>query len=416
MKKYEWGVIGGGIAGIAISEILTREGHSVVLLEKNSQLATVTTREFHEWIHTGALYTLIPDKLMTLKFILGAIDDLIEYYSVYDRMNLSSTISGLHINEEKRGWFNPNYIHFKYRIQGRKITFPWLIGVARSINLINKIHDHDWIRRRAGELEPFKKDLFKNILDIITSLIKHKEKFIEVKTPDFTTNSRLLLRDMLTTAIHNGLVVSTDNELQKINKSNNTLIIEGKAESFEVNNIAICAGKAVEHFSNTKIKTSYAPIAIVDGCNENARSFVELDYFPKNCINMLTKEDGIALIGGISLNKKEKCDEYLDYVIDEHKKMNPNLKVLNRYIGEKNEITFKGEDRNYLYHIHPHNDLKNVWSIIPGKFTLAFSLAPEFYRTIYLRNPKKVFQTFVDEGEYASLIANTVWYDNKTVK
>ena len=167
MKKYEWGVIGGGIAGIAISEILTREGHSVVLLEKNPQLATVTTREFHEWIHTGALYTLIPDKLMTLKFILGAIDDLIEFYSVYDRMNLSPTISGLHINEEKRGWFNPNYIHFKYRIQGRKITFPWLIGVARSINLIYKIHDHDWIRRRAGELEPFKKDLFKCKIKVV---------------------------------------------------------------------------------------------------------------------------------------------------------------------------------------------------------------------------------------------------------
>ena len=34
MKTYEWAVIGGGASGIAISEILTREGHSVVLIEK----------------------------------------------------------------------------------------------------------------------------------------------------------------------------------------------------------------------------------------------------------------------------------------------------------------------------------------------------------------------------------------------
>mgnify|MGYP001423545387 CR=1 FL=1 len=28
-------------------------------------------------------------------------------------------------------------------------------------------------------------------------------------------------------------------------------------------------------------------------------------------------------------------------------------------------------------------DKQNIWSVIPGKFTLAFSIAPEFYRLIY---------------------------------
>ena len=74
MKKYEWAVVGSGIAGISIAEILSREGHSVVLIEKNSKLASETTREFHEWLHTGSLYTLLPDRLKTLRYILGAID------------------------------------------------------------------------------------------------------------------------------------------------------------------------------------------------------------------------------------------------------------------------------------------------------------------------------------------------------
>ena len=82
VKTFEWGIIGGGITGIAISEILTRENHKVVLIDKNPKLASVTTREFHEWIHTGSLYTLIPDRLKTLKFILGAVDDLIEYFLI----------------------------------------------------------------------------------------------------------------------------------------------------------------------------------------------------------------------------------------------------------------------------------------------------------------------------------------------
>ena len=54
MQKFEWAVIGSGIAGLVSSEILTREGHSVVLIERNEKLASETTRDFHEWIHTGS--------------------------------------------------------------------------------------------------------------------------------------------------------------------------------------------------------------------------------------------------------------------------------------------------------------------------------------------------------------------------
>jgi len=414
MKSYEWAIIGGGIAGIAVSEILCREGHSVVLVEKNDKLASVTTREFHEWIHTGALYTLVPDKLMTLRFILGAIDDLIEYYASFERMNLKPTVSGLGIEDRSdNGWFSPNYIHFKYRVRGRKITFPWLIGVARSLNINEKLHQHDWLRRRAGELDPLKYQLWRSVIKKIPKLLAYKQKFIDYQTTDFTTNSRILLRDIITTAIKNGLEVSVDNKIKKIENGNGGLIINGEKDSFRVEKIAVCAGVDTANFSDARIKTSHAPIAIVDGVSENTNSFVELDYFPKNCINILTKEDGIGLIGGITLKNINECNDYLDFVIKEHKKSNPKLKVLEKYIGKKNELIFKNENRNYLYHINPISGYKNVWSIIPGKFTLAFSIAPEFYRRVYLKNPRKAFKSYIDKGEFASLVANTAWYDAK---
>lgn len=412
-KEYEWAVIGGGVAGIAVSEILSRENHSVVLIDKDSKLASVTTREFHEWIHTGALYTLIPDKLKTLKFILGAIDDLIEYYSAFDRMNLKPTNHGLKIqNNKKEQWFNSNYIHFKYRIRNRKITFPWLIGLSRSLRLIDKIHEHDWLRRRAGELEPFKRNYFKEIFSILKDVTLFNQKFLLKKTPDFTTNSRVLLRDLVSTSIQNGMNVSLNNPIKNYKKTENGYIINGEKESFLVNKIAVCAGKGVESFSETKVKTSYAPIAVVEGLDENALSFVELDYFPKKCINMLTKGNGIGLVGGISLNKIEDCEKYLDFVIAEHKKYQPKIKVVDRYIGEKNEIIFKGEDRNYLYHIHKDKKNDNVWSIIPGKFTLAFSLAPEFYRRVYNKNPSKSYITNKDIDQNKNLVSNTFWEDS----
>lgn len=409
MKTYEWAVIGSGISGISIAEILTREGKSVILIEKNETLASETTREFHEWLHTGALYTLVPDRLKTLRFILGAIDDLIEFYSSYNRMNLIPTVSGLKIDDALGGWFNKNYIHFKYRIKGRKITFPWIYGVARSMFLIERIHQHDWLRRRAGELSHFKEGRAQKIRTLIRELLGSNELFRTIQTPDFTINSRSLLRDMVATAINNGLEFSLGNKIDKIKKQQNLKLLSGSKENIQAKNVALCCGSRIKYFSNVKISTSYAPIAIVSGLPKQSKSFVELDYFTKNCINLLTKENGFGLAGGISLSDNSKCDEYLDYVVRKHQELEPSIKEMSRYVGIKTEITFKNQPRGYLYHIVNADD--GVWEIVPGKFTLAFSLAPEFYRKIYKQNPKKYFETVTSDKKTGEIVSNTVWMD-----
>lgn len=409
MKTYEWAVIGSGIAGISIAEILTREGHSVILIEKNETIASETTREFHEWLHTGALYTLVPDRLLTLRFILGAIDDLIEFYSSYDRMNLIPTVSGLKIDDIPKGWFNNNYIYFKYRVKGRKITFPWIYGIARSIFLIERIHQHDWLRRRAGELRPFKEGRAQRIRVLMKQLLSSNELFKTVRTPDFTINSRSLLRDMIATAISNGLEFSLSNKIEKIEKRHNIRLLSGSKENIKAKNVVLCGGAGIKTFSSVIIKTSYAPIAVVSGVPKQSKSFVELDYFPKNCINLLAKENGFGLAGGISLPDESKCDQYLDYVVRKHQELEPNINEKSRYIGIKTEITFKNQPRGYLYSINNSED--GFWTVVPGKFTLAFSLAPEFYRRVYKQNPKKYFKTVTADKETDIIVSDTVWMD-----
>ena len=55
---------------------------------------------------------------------------------------------------------------------------------------------------------------------------------------------------------------------------------------------------------------------------DDTESFVELDYFKKTCINIITKGSSYGLIGGISLSNKRELDEYFEYMINEHKKAN----------------------------------------------------------------------------------------------
>lgn len=409
IEEYDWAIVGGGVVGIFIAEILTREGHSVVLIEKNEKLAAETTREFHEWIHMGSLYTLIPDNLMTLKFLLGSIDDILDFYSSYNGMNLVPTDCGMDMKEDKGGWFNKNYIHFKFRISKRKVTFPWLFGIARAVFLINKIKTHDWLRKRGGILDPFKLK-YRDIFAIFIKLLKIPDKFYDFETPDFTTNSRNLLNDILTAAKNNKLKISVNNEFINYSKECNNIVVNGKRESFKVKNIVFSNGENIASQINSRVKVSYAPMAVIKNVPKDAHSFVELDYYPQNCINLLTKDDGIGLIGGISFSNIEKCDSYINKVIAEHKKYNPNLEVLHKYIGKKSEIILNQKDnRNYLYHILQIDE--NVWGIIPGKFTLAFSIAPEFYRRVYKRNPSRVNPYVNNISEISEFMSNTVWHD-----
>ncbi len=409
MKTYDWLIVGGGIAGISLSEILTREGHTVALIEKNSQLASETTKEFHEWVHTGALYTLVKDKMETLKYVLGSLDDLLEFYSSFTQMNLKPSENGLKIVEDKKGWFNSNYIHFKYRLSNRKFILPWIYAISRSVTLIEAIRKHDWLRRRAGILESLTKKYHLPILRNFAKIFTSNKKFFKIQTTDFTTNSRYLLRDMISTAMHNGLEIFTDNELLEIKNSNEKVIAGCKNGTFQGKNMAVCLGAGIEKFSDVKLKKTFAPIAVVKNIKKNSESFVELDCFKKNCINIVTKDNSYGLIGGISLNQKEEIEKYFNFMINEHKKQNSEIEVVKKYVGVKNEVSIKDENRNYLFHINKVSKFSNVWSVIPGKFTLVFSLAPEFYRKVYKKNPKKNFKTFSDDGKSSNLIADTVW-------
>ena len=409
MKTFDWIVVGGGVAGISLSEILTREGHSVALIEKKNKLASATTREFHEWFHTGSLYTLLKDDMKTLKYILGSLDDLLEFYSSFPKMNLQPTDKGLKITGNNKGWFSPNYINFKYRIKNRKLILPWLYAIARSIALIDGIRKHDWLRRRAGILESVTTEYYFPILKNLLKIVASSNKFYKIETTDFTTNSRDLLKNMIATAEKNGLEIFTKNELLEIKNSNNNIIANCSNDNFQAKNMVVCLGGEIEKFSDLKINKSYAPIAVVKNIKADTKSFVELDCFKKNCINIVTKGKSFGLIGGISLSKKDEVQKYFDFMINEHKKLNPGIEILEKYIGVKNEIFQKKENRNYLFHINPSRKYKNVWSVIPGKFTLAFSMAPEFYRIVYKKNPRKFFNTSSDTGNFSHLIEETVW-------
>ncbi len=403
-KRYNWIIIGGGISGLAIAEILSRENNEILIIEKNKYLASETSKVFHEWLHTGALYTLVPDRMMTTRYLLGAIDDLLEYYSYFEGMNLSKTQNGLSITNQ--GWFNPEPMKFKYR--ARKMNPIWELVVAKSSIELDKIYNHDWLRRRGGEdygnLRLFDRRILKELINVY----KDNKDFYEKQSSDLTMNSRQLISDILNQSINRGLDIRVNEPVQAVTQNQNGVKVETKNNDYFADNVVICSPDFISKYESLNIKESYAPMAVVDGVEDSVDNFVELDYYYKNCINLIKKGDGFAQVGGISLNDHSKVDAYLEFLMKEHKKRNDKIRLIGSYVGVKKELTRKSQNRNYEYHIHRSD--KNIWSIVLGKFTLAFSLAPEFFRRIYNKNPYVDYtvKTYKKRSEY---VDTTTWSD-----
>lgn len=403
VSKFDWIIVGGGISGLAVAEMLCRSGIKVLLLERNKKLVAETSKEFHEWLHSGTLYTLAPDDLKTLRYLLGATDDLFEYYSSFDNMNIRPSERGVIVSE--KGWFNKERIEYRYKV--RKLNPFWMTLVSRSSNIIDLVSKHDWLRRRAGSEYGKSRMKTKFSLDKIYEQLTCKEEFYKKISPDLTMNSRLLINDLLSSALENGLEIKTECDVLDIKEFDKFVYAITQKRQYISKNIVICSPDLLAKLMNVEIKIGYAPIAIAAHIPEYEKSFVELDYYPRRCINLLRKENGIGQIGGISLNKREDVGSYLEYLLSQHKIRNPDITILDSYVGIKKELLMSGENRNYLYHVNQHSD--KVWSTVLGKFSLAFSMAPEFFRRVFKRNPVKTVN--FKAGRMKKIVSTTSWQE-----
>jgi hypothetical protein len=72
-------VIGSGVAGLAVSELLCRNGWAVTLIEATADLGGDASRRTQDWWHTGWLYAGLPDPSATVTSV-QALSALISVY------------------------------------------------------------------------------------------------------------------------------------------------------------------------------------------------------------------------------------------------------------------------------------------------------------------------------------------------
>ena len=141
-------VIGSGIAGISTTEILSRNGWDVILLEQSDKLGGEASLATQKWFHTGWLYSSMPNK----SALIGCYKAMQLYRLIYNinvtEMNLlpptMSTNSGA--MNSIHGWFDDDHIYYLFSKNGFDVDYWKSIGLRyfwMPFNSLGSV-DRDW--------------------------------------------------------------------------------------------------------------------------------------------------------------------------------------------------------------------------------------------------------------------------------
>lgn len=118
-------ILGTGIAGLSVAEILSRNGWSITLLESSAELGGDASRRTQNWLHTGWLYAGLPHP----SAMLGCARALRLFRTIYDPVlsarcvNVEVKPQGVVYPPSNTGWFDAERVQYLYAT--RTHDFNW---------------------------------------------------------------------------------------------------------------------------------------------------------------------------------------------------------------------------------------------------------------------------------------------------
>ena len=377
----DFAVVGGGIAGLAIAEMLQRSGASVVLLEKNKTLCSEASAEQQGWFHTGALYTALPNNFFC-RTMVGNLDDLVDYYSGFPNMNLRVEKHIYTTNLE--GWFANRtnfYVYTSCKGVSWKWKLPWAAALYRAKRRMSWFETLDASRSLSHQLgfgaKPLQYVVHRSALGVNLDPVA-----FTLKSRDRAMNTRLIAEDLLRSFLADGGLVQTQTKVLRLEKG--SVLAQGPTGEVPVRiparHTILATGKGTTTFeTNTKVFVS--PLLVVYPALTDL-NFVKMSPHMHETINHICHQaQGLkySLIGNAVYHDAQHwSDEFLQSTRAKMLLMARKVfgdfddKGADLFFGYKTEVSSSSFMRNYLYHII---DRDTHTLALPGKFSLCFSLA-----------------------------------------
>lgn len=379
-KRSDFLVLGGGIAGLAIAELLQRSGASVVLLEKNETLCSEASSEQQGWFHTGALYAPLRRNIFC-RNLLGNLDDLIDYYSAFPNMNLRVDKQIHTANRE--GWFSNRtnfYMYAHRQAVDWQWKLPWSIALHRAKRRMSRFEMLDPSKNLGYQMGVGSKPV-KSIVHGPPAGVNFPNVAFTVNSRDRAMNTRLIAADLLKSYLSCGGIVKT-NVVAKLLERNQAIAINSaeEANTFHARHIILATGKSSHLFSDD-IRVLARPLLVVSPALTDI-NFVSMSrHVEQTMSHIYHRYEGIdySVIGNACYQDARKATPELmrrdtSRLFGLSRKVFPKLEQAPAavFYGYKTQLTGSSAIRNCLYHIQ---DYENYTLALPGKFSLCFSLA-----------------------------------------
>lgn len=408
---YDFAVIGAGIAGLSIAELLQRSGASVVLLEKESRLCSGASAEQQGWFHTGALYAALPDNFFC-RTLVGNLDDLSDYYGGFPNMNLRVE---KHVSAKSRdGWFGNRtnfYVYESCRTVGWKWKLPWVVALSRAKRRMSWFENLDMSRSLSRQVEAVTKPTRFVVHTARLGMDLGSPAFI-LKSRDRVMDSRLIAQDLSRSFLASGGRLLTQVDVTGIERGSVQGTSSGHPMEVRARHIIVTTGKATSRF-DPAIRVFLSPLLVVVPAITDI-SFVRMSPHMQRTINHLChRTNGLdySVLGNAAYYPASEGDEQTLKAAAAHMMgiATALLRDLGErhtgvYFGYKTEVASSSSKRNYLYHIL---DRDSYTLALPGKFTLCFSLAVNVCRHFGIDPVERVRLTPQD---VSSLIAEPLHY------
>ncbi len=420
-EKYDVAVVGGGIAGLAIAEMFARSGRSVALIEKNHALCQEASASQHGWFHFGSLYSIFPQNHF-LRTMIRNIENLLDYYAGFEGLNIRVGENGrLVFPQNEAAWLRDEPIEYLLITRkdpdfdlrdyagianlGRKLFFmaTWETAIKQFISRHRRFWKHDWRGEtpasewipRAGWLD-YSREVFSahTLRDIALSPQTHKR----VVGYDRPMRAHRIIADLARALLGAGGKIFTRMEVENIERlPNGEMMVHGAGNGIRAGKVVVSAGKWLGRFlpRSDSVSVVASPLLVAYPA-VSEHHFVRMTPFVEKSVNHIWHEvEGrcYSLIGGgyfADPNDPQAVARAIEDLRRMAAKVFPALKeaeFVQGYLGYKTEVVPKSGERNYQYFIRQAQE--NVWAVVPGKFTLGFSLALDAFRKITGEEPSR---------------------------
>ncbi|PWT74106.1 MAG: hypothetical protein C5B60_07170 [Chloroflexi bacterium] len=385
-QTYDFAVVGGGIAGLAIAELLQRSGASVVLFEKHRTLCAGASAEQQGWFHTGALYAALPQNSFC-RTMVGNLDDLIDYYSGFPNMNLRID---KHISStSQQGWFSNRtnfYAYASVQAVSWKWKLPWAVALYRAKRRMSWFETLDANKSLSHQLgfgtKPLRYVLHDSPLDVNLDDVA----FV-LKSRDRAMLTTLIAEDLLRSFLGAGGTLRMGTKIEAIEKGHLVARQEylGEVTDYKVRHTVLATGQESPAFDRN-VRVFISPLLVVAPALTDM-NFVRMSPHMRDTINHVYHRDGqldYSVIGNAVYYDTKQWTDSLSQEVRTHMigvarrslgQFDESRAAL--FFGSKTETVGSRSMRNYLYRII---DRGAYTLALPGKFSLCFSLATNLCR------------------------------------